>query len=158
FLRPARPAMAASPGPWRLQKSMVADQLLREQRHLVPDLGEQQLHHQRNGAGVLARRGAAEDARTRIAMRKDRTFDLGEPVAHEGIVDPPDLPGEFDKLGELLAKAVGAADARALVLQRGAADVPALAPLADLPRHRGLGIVEKKFAECVLAALARHLA
>src|SRR3546814_10167881 len=44
------------------------------------------------------------------------------------------------------------------MLERGATDIPALSPLADLPRHRRLGIVEEEFAKGLIARLARHLA
>src|SRR3546814_8048019 len=80
-----------------------------------------------------------------------------QPVAHDRIVDPADLLRKLNELRELLAQPVGAADAGALVLQRRAADIPALSALADLPSHRGLGIVEEEFAEGMVARFARPL-
>src|SRR3546814_18107004 len=82
--------------------------------------------------------GATEDAIARIAVREDETLDLRQPVAHDRIVDPADLLRKLNELRELLAQPVGAADAGALVLQRRAADIPALAALRDLPSQRGL--------------------
>src|SRR3546814_21190416 len=81
---------------------------------------QQQLHHQRHRARILARGGATEDAIARIAVREDETLDLRQPVAHDRIVDPADLLRKLNELRELLAQPVGAADAGALVLQRSA--------------------------------------
>src|SRR3546814_4373697 len=73
FFGAARPAVAAAARTSGFDETMLSDQILREQRHVVPDLRQQQLHHQRHRARILARGGATEDAIARIAVREDRS-------------------------------------------------------------------------------------
>ena len=91
-------------------------------------------------------------------MRHDPAFDLGQPVTHQRIARAAHFLRQLDQLGELATQPVGPADGRALVLERGAADVPALPALADLPGNRRLGIVEEELVEGVVALHPGHLA
>jgi hypothetical protein len=144
----------------RIEQAVVAQDLERQLRDLVAEVGRVELRHQLEDARVVTAGAARQLHVARVLVRAHVALDRDQPVADRRVLDRgmPAAPRGLREVHQPLKERVGLrgrADRVSLVLQRGTRDLPALAALADDPVLRRAGVGEEDLVE---VRPARHLA